>query len=55
MYNRTKQWWFESTYLGVGEGKVLLNIIVKPSMFGLRIVLMETVSHQFNLVYLKMV
>ena len=31
------------------EGRVLLNIIVKPSMFGLGIALNETGSHLFNL------
>ena len=38
MYNRTGQLWLESSYLAVGEGKVLFRTIAKPAgMFGLGI------------------
>ena len=38
MYNRTGQLWLESSYLAVGEGKVLFSTIAKPAgMFGLGI------------------
>ena len=41
------------TYSSVREGKVLLNITVKPRIFGQGIVPKETASRLFNLVYRK--
>ena len=35
MHNRTGYRWLESTYLAVGERKVLFSKIAKPGMFGL--------------------
>ena len=44
-----------TTYPVVGEGKVLLNIIVKPRMFGIDLVPKETGSRLFNIVHLVIV
>ena len=54
MYNRTEQWWLESTHLAAREGKVLFNIIVKPRIFGLGMAPKGILSRLFNPFSLKM-
>ena len=58
MYNRIKWPWLESTYLAVGEGKVLFSRNVKPGVSGLGIARKETFlaySTQFVLLIIRFV